>query len=77
MRKTYIDSESVCQILAAVRSMAGLTGTTDVSLRVSLSGEECSRCRRVSETFIEPARVCTTCWTVLVLNGVVDCLREL
>jgi hypothetical protein len=56
--------------------MAGLTGDLDVSLRISLMGEECARCRSVSQTFIEPAGVCSACWSILVLNAAVGRLKE-
>jgi hypothetical protein len=59
-----------------VRCMANLTGDSHVSLRISLLGEECSRCRGVSETFVEPCDVCTTCWSILVLNDAVKDLKK-
>jgi hypothetical protein len=74
---TLIDPESVCAILTAVRCAASLTGDFSVSLRISLLAEECVRCRGVSQTFIEPAHVCTACWSILALNAAVDGLEIL
>ena len=73
---TQTDPESVCKILAAVRGMANLAGDSHISLRISISEEECARCGRVSEMFIEPAGVCTTCWTILVLNRALASLKD-
>jgi hypothetical protein len=76
LNTTQADPQSVLAILAAVRCMATLTGDSYVSLRISLSGEECKRCRRVSELFVEPIGVCTVCWSILVLNAAVGWLKE-
>lgn len=73
---TQTDPESVLAILAAVRCMANMIGDTQISLRIALSAEECARCRRVSEMFVEPAAVCTVCWSILVLNAAVGWLKE-
>jgi hypothetical protein len=40
-----------------------------------LMGEECTRCRCISEMFIEPVHVCTVCWSTLVLNAAVESLK--
>lgn len=76
LNSMHIQPEAVCQLLEAVRCMATLTGNKDVSLRISLVGEECLHCHRDSETFIEPAHVCANCWSVLVLNVVSDSLKR-
>jgi hypothetical protein len=68
LNTTRSDPESIWAVLAAVRCMASLTGHSEISLRIALSSEECSQCRGVSETFIEPAGVCTVCWSILVLS---------
>lgn len=74
--RTQVDSETVVAILAAVRCMARLNGDCHVSLRISLLGEECTRCKCVSEMFMEPAHVCTVCWSILVLNAAVQSLKD-
>ena len=74
MRLVYtakLDPESGCAILAAVRAMAGIIGCSQISMRIALEAEECKGCRVVSETFIEPAGVCTACWSILALHGAV------
>jgi hypothetical protein len=73
---TQTDPESVLAILAAVRCMANMIGDTQISLRIALSAEECARCRRVSEIFVEPAGICVACWSILVLNAAVGRLKE-
>jgi hypothetical protein len=64
------------EVLAAVRCLARMTENPDISLRISLFGEQCPRCRRMADTFIEPAGVCTACWTSFVINDVVDTLSK-
>jgi hypothetical protein len=73
---TQSDPETVCAMLAAVRCMARLSGDLEISLRIALSGEKCERCRRVCEMFVEPAGVCTICWSILILNTAVQQLKE-
>jgi hypothetical protein len=73
---TQSDPDSVCAMLAAVRCMATLNGDSEISLRIALSGEKCERCQRVCEMFIEPAGVCTICWSILVLYTTVRHLRK-
>jgi hypothetical protein len=73
---TRSDPESISATLAAVRCMASLTGHSEISLRIALSGEECSRCRGVSEMFIEPGGVCTVCWSILVLSEAIPRRRR-
>jgi hypothetical protein len=75
LNRTQVDFESVGVVLAAVRCMARLNGDCNISLRIALIGEECIRCRCISEMFIEPVRVCTVCWSTLVLNAAVESLK--
>jgi hypothetical protein len=74
--RTQIDPESVGALLAAVRCLAKLTGDTEISLRIALSGEKCERCECLCETFIEPAGVCTICWSILILSNAVEQLTK-
>ena len=63
-------------MLAAVRCMAILVGDTQISLRIAVMDEECARCLRVSKMFIEPARVCPVCWSILAMNSKLDGLSK-
>jgi hypothetical protein len=75
LNRTQVDSETVGVILAAVRCMARLSGDCHISLRIALMGEECTRCRCISEMFIEPVHVCTVCWSTLIVNAAVASLK--
>lgn len=65
------DPQSLCTILAAVRQMAKLSGTT-VSLRVAMAVESCPRCSSPSDLFIEPGGFCAVCWSILTLHSFVS-----
>ncbi len=56
--------------------MATLIGDPHISLRIALSSTECARCGYISEMFVEPAGVCTVCWSILVLNAAVASLNK-
>jgi hypothetical protein len=73
---TQVDSKTVGAVLTAVRCMAMLNGDCHVSLRIALLGEKCMRCECVSEMFMEPAHICTVCWSILVLNAAVESLKD-
>jgi hypothetical protein len=68
-------SESAGVILAAVRCMARKMGIATLACGLPLGGEECTRCRCISEIFIEPVHVCTACRSTLALNAAVESLK--
>jgi hypothetical protein len=74
--RTHVDSETVGAVLGVVRCMAMLNGDCNISLRIALLGEKCTRCECISELFMEPAHVCTVCWSILVLNAAVDSFND-
>jgi hypothetical protein len=74
---TEVDPQTVCTMLAAVRAMARITGHPEISLRIALSAAQCPRCKGFSEMFIEPAEICTVCWSVLILHAICDATKVL
>jgi hypothetical protein len=74
---THVDPDSVAAVIAAIRCIGFLTPNSHMTLRIAFSGEECMRCRSVSEMFLEPAHLCAVCWTVLRLNEIVMSLNKL
>jgi hypothetical protein len=73
---TKSDPQSICLMLAVVRAVANITGDSEISLRIALFGEKCDRCQRVCDMFIEPAGVCTVCWSILILGNASNQLKK-
>jgi hypothetical protein len=87
--RLFRESDEVYLIRDAIRSRLGMRNTRGRALHgnlewgfrnqlaIALSGEKCERCQRVCEMFIEPAGVCTICWSILVLYTTVRQFRKL